>query len=235
MAAILSRPQCVNRAVIPYSWWVVTCLASSHYWKQRWVIFNSTLKNNLPWNLNQIWNIVIEIGFQHVVCNTKFWFFYCVKCNGTRGLMGYVWFASTGQCQHDGHKWIPYGDFMTWTYFPHYWPFVWWAHGSLSEPHTQGRQCETLIISFVAHPNKLLNKQSSCRWFGPPRCVCALYWLKCNGTGSYELMTQFKSCSKGNGIWLVCVNRLTSARWSQVGVKPSATAMLIPKGETLNI
>ena len=52
-----------------FRYWLVTCLAPSHYLNQCWNIANCTRSNKLHWNLNQNSYIFIqENAFENVIC-----------------------------------------------------------------------------------------------------------------------------------------------------------------------
>ena len=56
----------------------------------------------------------------------------------------------------------------TWKRFPFYWPFVRGIHQSLVDPLTKDQYRKSLMLSFLLAGSgcKLLNKQSTCWWFG---------------------------------------------------------------------
>ena len=81
MAAILSRPQCVNslrpsdaymRQLTNHHWfreWLVAWSSPSHYLNQCWNIANWTLRNKLQWNFSRNSNIFIQKNaLENVVC-----------------------------------------------------------------------------------------------------------------------------------------------------------------------
>ena len=52
-----------------FRYWLVACLAQSHYLNKCFLIVNWTLRNKLQWNLNQNTKpFVYENAFQNVVC-----------------------------------------------------------------------------------------------------------------------------------------------------------------------
>ena len=52
----------------------------------------------------------------------------------------------------------------TWKLFPHYWSFVKRMHWSLADSAPKYKRIRALVL-FVRYLNKLLNNQSSCKWF----------------------------------------------------------------------
>ena len=82
MAAVLYWPQlastylplvphiCVGELGQPYfKYWLVACLAPSHYLNQCWVIVNGTLRNKLQWNFNQSsWIFIHRNAFEDIIC-----------------------------------------------------------------------------------------------------------------------------------------------------------------------
>ena len=64
-----------------------------------------------------------------------------------------------------------YDDALTWRHFLQHWPFVRGIQ-AISGLTPQRARMRRLDISFVVILNKLLNNQSSCRWFKMPEHSC---------------------------------------------------------------
>ena len=53
-----------TRSALGHRWWLVVCLAPSHYLNQYWFIVNWTLRNKLHWNFNQ--NSIFSLKKMHL-------------------------------------------------------------------------------------------------------------------------------------------------------------------------
>ena len=97
-----------------------------------------------------------SIGLKEHIFN-KFCIWKSLNSQGEKWLQNY----------NNQHPWFTMSSFtwnyITWKHLPCYWPFMRGIHE---------RPCNMEIwVSFHVSFNKLLNKQSSCWWFGMPWCL----------------------------------------------------------------
>ena len=120
-------------------------------WANVFIYFNNLSKYVLSRNLILL-DYIEEINLKNSIC----W---------------YAFYASGWQLKHSYllHPSFSRDDVINLNPFPRYWPFVWGINRSpVNFPPHKGTATQNFDVFFDLRLNKLLSKQSGCRWFEMP-------------------------------------------------------------------